>query len=466
MTDTSSELPNQQPVETDENLFGASSEVRSQVEEALEAGNAKALQELIQPLHAADVADVIYHLDANQRSDFITAIKPVFKPDILAEVEDSVRQEIFRTLDIQTLVHIISSVESDDAVSIIEDLDDERKNDVLQSIPSTERAIFERYLTYPEKSAGRLMQREIVCAPPFWTVSDVLSFVRQTKKLPRSFYEIYIVDPRHHPLGKISLNQLLRSKEDAPLEEMMDTNLHVIPVQTDQEDVARSFDHYGLISAPVVNEEGRIVGMITVDDAVDVIEQEAEEDILHMAGVSAETDFYSPTTKTAYWRIRWLAITILNTLIASFVISRFEASIQQITALAFLMTINAAMGGNSGMQVVTVVVRALATRDLLEEDAWRAVRKEIGVGLLVGGFCALTLGVFVSFWQNDVRLGIVLACALTGNMLWASFAGTLLPIVIQRLGMDPAISAGPILTTTTDVLGYSIFLGLATVFLL
>jgi magnesium transporter len=447
-------------------LFGVTPEVLDEITKALEQKADERIRELVGPLHAADIADLIYRLDREQRVEFFHAIIPIFKPEVLIEVEDSVRQDIFKFLDIETLANAISKLPSDEAGTIIEDLQEDQQEEILKALPATKRILFEKYLTYPEKSAGRLMQREIVCVPPFWNVGEAISFIRETPGLPKRFYDLFVVDAQNHPSGKIALHTLLRYPTDTVVSTVMDAELHKIPVRADQEEVALSFDHYGLISAPVINEAGRIVGMITVDDVMDVIEEEAEEDILHMNKVSPETDFYAPIIHTAYWRIRWLLITIVNTLMASYVIAQFESSIQKITALSFLMTINAAMGGNSGMQVVTVVVRALATRYVLETDIWRAVRKEVGVGVLVGSACALILGVFAAVWQHDVALGIILALALMCNILWAAFAGALLPIIIDRLGLDPAVSAGPILTTTTDVLGYAIFLGLATLFLL
>lgn len=450
----------QEPLE-DEALFGVSDEILEQIKEALASETDARVLELTHTLHAADIADIITQLDPSGREKFIKAIKPSFDGEILAHVRDSVRGDVIDALDSETFARSISELDSDDAVAIIEELDDDKKEEILRTLPKSERALVEKSLSYPEGSAGRLMQREVVCVPPFWIVEEAINFIRDTKGLPDVFYDIFVIDPRHVPLGKISLYQLLRHPLDTPVSEIMDEELHTIPVNADEGDAARSFDHYGLISAPVVNDAGRILGVITVDDVVNVIESEVEEDILHMAKVSPETDFYAPVTTTAYWRARWLIITLANTLLATYVISLFEASIQKITALSFLMTMNAAMGGNSGMQVVTVVVRALATRDLRDADTWKAVWRELQVGVMVGLFCAVVLGAYAAVWQ-DWHLGLVLFAALVCNMLWASFAGTLLPIVIDRMGMDPAISAGPILTTTTDVVGYSIFLGMAT----
>lgn len=451
---------------TEDTLFSVTPELRDEIVSALERKDEEFVRSLVQPLHTADIADLINHLDYEQRFNFLQAIKPIFNPEILLEVEDSVRSELLSFLDTETLARSISKLASDDAVNIIQDLKEDQKEQLFKALSATERTIYDKYLTYPEDSAGRLMQREMVCVPPFWSAGEAIAFIREAIGLPKSFYDIYVVDPRHHPIGKIALHTLLRYPLETVVSAIMEHEIHTITVGMDQEDVAFFFDRYGLVSAPVVNEVGRIVGIITVDDVIDVIEEEAEEDILHMAKVSPASDFYAPVMSTAYWRVRWLLITIVNTLIASYVISQFESSIQKITALSFLMTINAAMGGNSGMQVVTVVVRALATRYILDSDAWKAVRKEISVGVIVGGFCAVILGTFASIWQNDIGLGIILAAALMCNILWAAFAGALLPILVDRMGLDPAISAGPILTTTTDVFGYAIFLGLATLFLL
>jgi magnesium transporter len=448
----------------DETLYGVSKKLEQEIEEALDQNNFAQVQGLIENLHAADVADLIKSLKADHRRYFIEAIKDTINPDILAELEDSIRREVFEVLGVQGIAEAVSDLESDDALDVIQDLEDKEKEEVLKAIPAVERAIIEEVLTYPEDSAGRLMQREMVCVPTFWTAGEAVAFIRSGIDLPENFYTIYVVDPRHHPIGEIALSKLLKHPSDTPVSKIMDSDLHEIPVIKDQEEVAALFRHYGLVSAPVIDASGRIVGMITVDDVVDVIEQEAEEDIMLMAKVS-ESDFNAPLMTISYWRIRWLIITLVNTLLASFVISQFQASIQKITALSFLMTINAAMGGNSGMQVVTIVVRALATRTLREGDTWRAVIKEVAVGLVTSGFFSIVLGTIAAFWSHDIYLGIILAVALICNMLWAAFAGTILPIFIDRLGLDPAISAGPILTTTTDVFGYAVFLGLATILL-
>ncbi|NCP61761.1 MAG: magnesium transporter [Alphaproteobacteria bacterium] len=447
--------------------FGISAQLRDTVEEALDRHEARLVLEYLAPLHAADIADLINHLKARYREPFFQLIKDDLDPETLVDVDPALQLELIKLLSIKQIAQAVLHLDSDDAISLLEMLDEELIHAILQKIPAGERSTLERVLRYPEKSAGRLMQREIVCVPAHWSLKEVSDYIKgNQEELPSFFYDIFVVDPRYHLLGKIPLNQLLRHETSTLVSDIMLTDTHAFPDTSDQEEVAQAFKHYALVSAPIISSSGRVIGMVTVDDVVDVVEEEAEEDMLHMHKVRGESDFYAPASTTAYWRTRWLLITLVNTLIASYVISKFEASIQQITALSFLMTINAAMGGNSGMQVVTVVVRALATRSLLEEDTWRAVRKELGVSLMTGGFCALILGGIAGLWIDNMGLGIILTVSLMCNMLWASFAGTLFPIIISRFGLDPAISAGPILTTTTDVLGYALFLGLATLFLI
>lgn len=464
MTEDHSNLPTEQSSE--EVLFGVSDDIVQQVASDLDEQRHQEILTQVESLHAADIADLIRALPTEYKEPFVKLTKQFISPDVLAELEeDPVLPIVFEILGTRRLATALSDMNSDDAFHVIQELEDDQKRKVLEKISPGERALFEESLSYPEDSAGRLMQREIVCVPAFWNVGEALSFIRDSEGLPKNYYNIYVVNPKHHPIGEIPLSYLLSHPLDKSVSEIMDTDIHPIPVATDQEEVAQSFKHYARVSAPVVDANTRIVGMITVDDVVEVIEEEVEEDIMHMAKVS-ESDFYNPVMSTVYMRVRWLVITLVNSLLAAYVISQFEESIDKITALSFLMTINAAMGGNSGMQVVTVVVRALATRSMRDGDTWRAVRKELSVGFCIGSIFSVTLGVIAAFWVMDVSMGIILAVALMCNMLWAAFAGTLLPILVHRMGLDPAISAGPILTTTTDVFGYAIFLGLATIILL
>lgn len=327
-----------------------------------------------------------------------------------------------------------------------------------------ERVILEEVLTYPEYSAARLMQREIVCVPPFWTVAETMHYLTKEKNLPEKFYDLFVVDPKHTPIGGIPLSLLLRQPSSTKVADIMMADIKRIPALMDQEEVALLFRKYGLVSAPVIDEGGRIVGMITVDDVVDVIEEEAEEDIMLLSRVT-ESDFYEPLLSTSYSRIRWLVISLISTLLAATVISQFQHTIEKLVALAVLMPINAAMSGNAGMQVVTVTVRALATRELGGANMSRAIWKEILVGLINGIVFGALVGSIAAFWFADPALGIVLGGALIFNMIWAAAWGVALPILIDKMGMDPALSAGPFLTTTTDLLGFAIFLGLARFFL-
>ncbi len=446
-------------------LFGASSELIEDISEALAENNPVKLGQLTEGLHAADMADLIDRLSNQDREKFIEAFKSSITAETLAEIDENIRKEVLEILGTKGIAAAISELESDDALYLISSLEEEQQKEVLRAISADERAILEEVLTYPEDSAGRLMQHEIICVPPFWTIEETLAFVRDTHGLPDSFYTIYVVDTRGCPMGEIYLSTLLRYSLDSPVSEVMQKIQTVFSVAQDQTEVADLFRHYNLVSAPVVEPSGRLVGIITLDDIFEVVEEEADKNLLNLAKVH-ESDFRAPIASTAYWRIRWLVITLVNTLIASFVISRFQGSIQQISSLSFLMTINAAMGGNAGMQVVTIVIRSLATHSLREGETWKAVGKEVSIALITGTFFSLLLGGIAAFWVHNMHLGIILSVAVFFNILWAAFAGTILPIVIDRMGLDPAVSAGPILTTTTDVLGYAIFLGLATLFLL
>ncbi len=451
--------------EGDQPLFGVSTERLHQISDALDAQQFSVVQELIAPLKAPDLANVIQELSPDLRRIFLSRFKEALTPETLIEFDEELLQEAYDVLGTEGIAAAVQELESDEAFELIEDLEDEQQQEVLRAIPATERAIIEESFSYPEDSAGRIMQRETVCVPPFWTVEEALNFVRTAEGMPSHFYTVYVVDPRHHPIGWIDLATLIRKPMDQRIGDIMETELTLIQVTQDQEEVSKVFRHYNLVSAPVVDGSGRMLGTILMDNVVTVIEEEAEEDIFHIARLR-ESDLYSSVTSTSYWRIRWLIVTLINTLMASFVISRFESSIQSITALSFLMTINAAMGGNAGMQALTVVIRALATRDIRQTDFWKVIRKELSVSLLTGTFFALMLGAVAGFWVGNPKIGVILGTSVLFNIIWAAFAGSALPLIIERLNLDPAVSAGPILTSTTDIVGYSIFLGLATLILL
>ena len=437
----------------------------SQVVQALQEARLQDLSDLLGGVHAGDLAKIIQYLSPHLRADLIHTILPHMNPEVLTYLDDTVREEVTRLLNPQELAAAVSDLESDDAFLVIEDLDEDQQEQVLSSITPEARLSLEKSLSYPEDSAGRLMQKEIVALLKDCTVVQAIRYVARNKDLPDVFYDLCVVDGNNHPLGLVPLSRLLNSPQKATLGDLMTVGQKPIPSTMDQEGVALLFKRYGLLSAPVVDENGQLLGMITLDDVMDVIDEEAEEDILHMGGI-ATSDFYSPIFSTSIARLQWLVVTLLNTLLASAVISHFQVALEKKVALAILMPIVAAMGGSAGMQVITVTVRALANQELSHVNMRRTITKEVMVSFVNGIICALVLGVVAFSWYRDGPLSIVLGSAMLFNMLWAGFAGTLLPLLVSRLGMDPALSAGPLLNTTTDVFGFAIFLSLAMGFLL
>ncbi|MBL9035427.1 MAG: magnesium transporter [Rhodospirillaceae bacterium] len=449
----------------EEELYGPSEELLENVSAALAEGDIPQVETLIEDLHPADVADLIEHLAPEERKLFVEITRHVIEAETISHLDETVRDEVVEQLGPQAVAEVVGELDTDDAVELLEDLEPEQQQEVLQSIPAEERILLQQGLTFPEDSAGRLMQRELVAVPSHWTVGETIDFLRAAKELPDDFYDLFVVDPTHKPLGSIPLSRAMRSPRLTRLTDIMETELRLVPFDMDQEAVAYLFKQYALVSAPVVDDAGRLIGVVTVDDVVRVIDEEAEEDLMRIVGAS-DTDFHAPAHLIAWQRVRWLVVTLINTMIAATVISQFQDTIQHLVALAVLMPIVAAMGGNAGVQVITVTVRALATRDITpQSNVLRIVGKELIVGFLNALVFAAILGVVASIWFGHVELGLVLAGAMIFNMVWAGFAGTLIPLLMDRLGLDPAIGAGPFLTTTTDVLGFFSFLGLATLFL-
>jgi magnesium transporter len=449
----------------EEELYGPSEELLENVSAALAEGDIPQVEALIEDLHPADVADLIEHLDPDERKLFVDITRHVIEAETISHLDETVRDEVVEQLGPEAMAEVVGELDTDDAVELLEDLEPERQQELLESMPAEDRVLLQQSLTFPEDSAGRLMQRELVAIPSHWTVGETIDFLRNAKDLPDDFYDLFVVDPAHKPVGSVPLSRVLRSPRTAKLTDIMETELRLVPADTDQEAVAYLFKQYALVSAPVVDEPGRLIGVITVDDVVRVIDEEAEEDLMRIVGAS-DTDFHAPAHIIAWQRVRWLVVTLINTMIAATVISQFQDTIQHLVALAVLMPIVAAMGGNAGVQVITVTVRALATRDITpQSNLYRIVGKELIVGFLNALVFSAILGVVAAIWFGHVELGLVLAGAMIFNMIWAGFAGTLIPLVMDRLGLDPAIGAGPFLTTTTDVLGFFSFLGLATLFL-
>jgi magnesium transporter len=443
---------------------GVSSEFLHAVTAALEDGNAARLRELTLPLHAADLADLIALLRPEQRGQLISTLGPDFDAAALPELDEAVRDQVLEVMPTEQVAEALQQLDSDEAVYVIEDLDKEEQSDILAKLPPFERAQLERSLEYPEDSAGRIMQTDLISVPPFWSVGQAIDYMRLAEELPDRFYEIFVVDPAYHLIGSVALNRLLRSKRPVTIEQITEREIHPIQIDADQEEVARQFERYNLTSAPVVDKDGRLVGVITADDIVEVVQEEASEDILKMGGVAGASLTDSVWTTTRH-RFTWLFVNLGTALLAASVIRLFAATIEQMVALAVLMPIVASMGGNAGNQTMTVTVRALAMRDLGSANVYRVVGREATVGLVNGLVFALLLGTVVYFWFGNDELGLVIAAAMVVNFMVAAMAGILIPLTLDHLGIDPAVASTVFVTTITDVVGFFAFLGLAALWL-
>ena len=450
--------------ETDE-VFGVTDEFYSAIEQALIEGPAERALAFVAELHVADLADILEDLRPPERRQMLDLLGANLDAEVLTYLNASVREEVIETLGPQRLARLLIDLDSDDAVEVFEDLDEAFQHRILTALPQAYRHVLVESLTFPEDSAGRLMQREVVVIPSAWTLGETIDYMRAADDLPDDFYDLYIVDPKHHPIGKIPLSRVLRTRRPVRLTEIMETDLKTIPAETDQEEVAHMFRQYGLVSAPVVDEGGRLLGAVTVDDVVHIIEEEAEEDALKLAGV-AEVDLYSAMLDTTRARFPWLVINLATAILASAVIGIFEGTIQQIVALAVLMPIVASMGGNAGTQTLTVAVRAIAMKDLTEATTRRFVGKEVLVGAANGILFAVMVAAVAWLWFGSPEIALVIAAAMVVNMIVAGLSGTLIPLALERAGVDPAIASSVFLTTVTDVVGFFAFLGLAAVFLL
>ena len=449
---------------------GLDATLEGEIVDALDQGESERVRELLDPVHYADVADLLERLDEDHRERLIELIRPDFDAEILSELDDGVRDHVIDLLGLEGVAQAVVELDSDDAVEVIEELDEDEQQQVLDAIPESDRAILEEALAYPEDSAGRLMQRELVTVPTFWTIGDTIDFMRanadsEDNPLPDQFYMIYVVDPAHRPVGKLALDAVLRTKRPVPVSEVMRSEFTAIPVTADQEDVALLFRQRDLVAAPVVDDGGRLVGAITIDDIVDVIHEEHEEDIMRLGGVS-EDDLYDAAIDTTRARFSWLFVNLLTAIAASIVIGLFDATIDQIVALAILMPIVASMGGNAGTQTLTVAVRALAMKELTATNTMRLIGKEFIVGGINGILFAILAGLVAWWWFESPELGGVIGMAMVVNMVVAGLAGTVIPIALDRGGVDPAIASSVFLTTITDVVGFFVFLGLAALILL
>ncbi len=431
--------------------------------DAIEASDSERLQELVEDFHESDLGDLLEALEPEHRPRLIELLGSAFDFTALTEVDEAVREEILEELETSTVAEGVRELDSDDAVTILESLDDEEKAEVLDQLPAVERVALQRSLDYPEDSAGRRMQTEFIAVPPFWTVGQTIDFMRDTADLPETFYEIFVIDPAGHLLGAVALDRLLRSKRPVTIQEIMDDDPDRVEATQHQEEVARLFERYNLVSAAVVDQENRLVGAILVDDIVDVLEEEADADIKQLGGVKSDEELSDTVFYIQRSRFPWLFANMCTALIASSIIRLFEGSLERMVALAILMPIVASMGGNAGTQTMTVAVRALATRELGRSNAWRIIRREAAVGFLNGLVFALIMGALAGLWFQSAELGMVIGLALITVLIFAALGGIFVPLTLNRLGVDPAVSSGPFVTSITDIIGFFAFLGIATV---
>jgi magnesium transporter len=438
----------------------------ARVEGALEANDARQVRSITRELHAADLADLIEHLEQEDRVKLIAALGRDFDVEALAELDEVVRDELMEALPNDVIASAIKKLDTDDALYLIEDMDKAEQEEILSKVSKEDRATLNRALEYPENSAGRLMQTEFVAVPEFWTVGQTIDHVRTAKDIPESFVEIYVVDPGFHLKGVLPLARVLRSARDKKIAGIMDDEQTVFNVTEAQEDIAYKFEQYNLVSAAVTDDAGRLVGTLMVDDIVDVIQEEAEEDILHLGGVGSEETIADTVWQTTRSRFSWLFVNLLTAVLASWVISWFGGTIEQMVALAILMPIVASMGGNAGTQTMTVAVRALATRNLGPLNAMRVTLRECSVGLINGVLFAVIIGLFAWAWFGSDKLGLVIGAAMVINLIAAALAGILVPLALDHYDIDPAIASGTFVTTVTDVVGFFAFLGLAAIWLL
>jgi magnesium transporter len=430
--------------------------------DAVDAGDDETARRLVEPLHPADIADLIELAARDEREGLVKALAGIVGPDVLAEMNDYVREGLLDEMEPQQVADIAGQLETDDAVALIEDLDRDEQQAVLRAMEPDDRAAVEEALSYPEESAGRLMQRDLCAVPEHWKVGQVIDYLRSTADLPTDFWEVFVVSPSHHPVGTCKLSTILRTPRATPVSEVMVREQTLIPVDMDQEDVALRFQKYALVSAAVTDDAGRLVGMITVDDIVHIIQEEAGEDVLLLSGVGDEGDINEPVTESYRSRVRWLIANLLTALVGASIIRHFEGAIERLAVLAVLMPIVAGVGGNAGTQTLAVTVRAIATNQLTGSNRWRAVLREIRVAVLNGLTVAVLIGLGVALVLQSGPLGALIAAAMLTNIIVAGLAGVLVPLALERAGADPAVASSVFVTMMTDSMGFLAVLGLAT----
>jgi magnesium transporter len=456
------------PPEKEEIGDGLEQEHIQSVIEAVEAQDANQLNELLEPLHAADVADLIEQISQPERVALVELWGEGIGGEVLSELNESVREPLLEVLPPEVVAEAIRDLDSDDVVELVEDLEEEQQSRLLEALEIKDRIGVEGALSYPEYSAGRLMQRELVAVPEDWSVGQAIDFIRGEDEddLPDQFYHVILVSPAMKPVAYVTLGRLLSSRRQVPLIDITEPSFRTVDVTEESSNVAYLFNHYHLISAPVVDENGRLAGMITIDDAMTVLDEEHEEDILRLAGVDEDSSVADTVWQTTRGRAVWLMVNLVTAILASIVIDLYADTIDQMVALAVLMPIVASMGGNAGTQTMTVAVRAIATRELTRRNAIRVSRREIMVGAINGMGFGLVMALVAALWFGIPMLGAVIALAMALTLIAAAVGGILIPIALERFNIDPALASGPFVTTVTDVIGFFAFLGLASAILL
>jgi len=432
------------------------------VREAIEAGDRVHLRELAGDIHEADLGALIAALDTELRAQLIELLGEDFDFTALTEVDESVREEMLDALPAETVAKGVRDLDSDDAVYLLQDLSPQDQKEVLRHVPASERLPLERSLRYPDESAGRLMQTEFIAVPPDWKVGDVIDHLRENRNLPDSFYELYVVEPDGRLTGAVRLDRLLRSMRPVRIADILVEDLQIVRAHDDQENAARRFERYNLVSAPVVDEGDRLVGVLTADDVLDVIEGEAEEDLRALAGVRSGGDLSDSVIDTARLRLPWLLLNLVSSFLAAGVIAWFEATIAAVVAVAILMPVNAALGGNAGTQALAVAVRALATKELNRSNMMRVILREALVGVVNGVVLAILAGGAAGFAFGSLTIGLVLSVAMVVSVIFGTTIGIAVPILVERLRIDPAIASGVFVLTIADVFGFFTFLAFAT----
>lgn len=450
----------------DESLYGLSDEAFSAIIAAVHTEDWLTVEQEILELEPADIAELLEKASNSDALDMVKHLHSILDSETYTYLGYERLKRLFDVLSPREIAAIIADLNTDDAISLIEDLDLDERKEILRHVNIGARALVEEGLSFPEDSAGRLMQRDVVAIPQFWTVGKVLDYLQALgDELPEQLYDLFLVSPRHHVVGQVAIGQILRARRGTKINDIADTDPHIVPADTDQEEVAALFKRSTVTSVPVIDESDRLIGVITVDDVVAVIDEEASEDLLRLGGVASD-DMGKTTFSTAFSRFKWLAINLVTALLASSVVGHFSMTLEKIVALAVLMPVVAGMGGNAGTQTLTVAVRALATKELSAANYWRVTLKETMVGLINGSLCAVIMGSIATMWFHDLRLGAVIGAAMVTNIMLAGLAGTVIPIAMSKMKFDPAISSGVFLTTVTDVCGFASFLGLATIFMM